>query len=102
MGFFLAYATGTIVAAGCSVWAVAIAVICVLAGVIVARVELKPFSRTLKEGAEVRRIVSRFHRELPNGTGWALPELIEAAVRTRQLEAAREAMLQLPKHTLGD
>ncbi len=38
--------------------------------------------------------------ETPNGTAWALPELIEAAVRNRQMEVAREAMEHLPKHML--
>ena len=40
--------------------------------------------------------------EIPNGTGWALPELIEAAVRSHQPDVAREALQHLTKHTLED
>ena len=36
------------------------------------------------------------------GTEWALPELIEAAVRTRQLDAAHDAMQRLTVHTLEE
>ena len=43
-----------------------------------------------------------YEMEFPNGTGWALAELIEAAARNRQPEVAREAMEQLAKHTLAD
>jgi DNA-binding CsgD family transcriptional regulator len=46
--------------------------------------------------------LAAYEMEIPNGTGWALPELIEAAVRSRRPEVAREAMEQLPKHTLED
>jgi DNA-binding CsgD family transcriptional regulator len=46
--------------------------------------------------------LAAYEMEIPNGTGWALVELIEAAVRNRQPEAARAAMEQLPKHTLED
>jgi DNA-binding CsgD family transcriptional regulator len=38
----------------------------------------------------------------PNQTGWALPEVIEGAVRSRQPEVALEAMQFLPEHTLDD
>lgn len=41
-----------------------------------------------------------YEMEVPNGTGWALIELVEAAVRSRQPEIAREAMRRLPEHTL--
>jgi DNA-binding CsgD family transcriptional regulator len=41
-----------------------------------------------------------FDMELPNSTGWSLVELIEAAVRSRQLELAQDAMSRLPPHTL--
>jgi DNA-binding CsgD family transcriptional regulator len=34
-------------------------------------------------------------------TGWALPDLIEAAVRSGQAETAREAMEQLCRHTIN-
>jgi DNA-binding CsgD family transcriptional regulator/tetratricopeptide (TPR) repeat protein len=43
-----------------------------------------------------------YEMEIPNGTGWALVELVEAAVRNRQPDVARDAMEQLPKHTLED
>ena len=43
-----------------------------------------------------------YEMEIPNGTGWALPELIEAAVRSRQPQAAQQAMQKLTDHTLGD
>jgi DNA-binding CsgD family transcriptional regulator len=43
-----------------------------------------------------------YEMEIPNGTGWSLAELIEAAVRSRQPEVARDAMTQLPKHTLDE
>jgi DNA-binding CsgD family transcriptional regulator len=46
--------------------------------------------------------LAAYEMEIPNGTGWALPEVIEAAVRNRQPGLAREAMEQLPKHTLGE
>ena len=46
--------------------------------------------------------LAAYEMEIPNGTGWALPEVIEAAVRNRQPDVAREAMEQLPKHTLSD
>ena len=38
--------------------------------------------------------------EVHNGTAWALPEVIEAAVRTRQPDVAENALAQLRKHTL--
>ena len=38
---------------------------------------------------------------IPIGTGWALPDLIEAAVRCGHQETAREAMEQLSKQTLA-
>jgi DNA-binding CsgD family transcriptional regulator len=44
--------------------------------------------------------LAAYEMEIPNGTGWALPEVIEAAVRSRQPDVAREAMRQLPKHAL--
>ena len=37
---------------------------------------------------------------IPITTGWALPDLIEAAVRSGQPETAREAMKQLSTHTI--
>jgi DNA-binding CsgD family transcriptional regulator len=46
--------------------------------------------------------VAAYEMDIPNGTGWALIELIEAAVRSRELEAAHAAMEQLPMHTLPD
>ena len=46
--------------------------------------------------------LAAYEMEIPNGTGWALPEVIEAAVRNRQPQVARDAMEQLPKHTLED
>lgn len=39
-----------------------------------------------------------YEMEVPNGTGWALIELIEAAVRCHEPEVAHEAMQRLPKH----
>jgi DNA-binding CsgD family transcriptional regulator len=44
--------------------------------------------------------LAAYDMEIPCGTGWALPEVIEAAVRNRQPEVALAAMEQLPKHTL--
>ena len=44
--------------------------------------------------------LAAYEMEVPNGTGWALIELIEAAVRSRQPKIASEAMLRLPEHTL--
>jgi DNA-binding CsgD family transcriptional regulator len=38
--------------------------------------------------------------EMPNGTGWALAELIEAAVRNQQPAVARAAMRRLAQHTV--
>ena len=38
---------------------------------------------------------------IPITTGWALPDLIEAAVRSSQPETAREAMEQLSRHTIN-
>jgi DNA-binding CsgD family transcriptional regulator len=43
-----------------------------------------------------------YEMEIPNGTGWALPEVIEAAVRSGQPETARTAMEHLCKHTLAE
>ena len=43
-----------------------------------------------------------YEMELPNITGSALCELIEAAVRNRRPQVALEAMEQLPKHTHDD
>jgi DNA-binding CsgD family transcriptional regulator/tetratricopeptide (TPR) repeat protein len=43
-----------------------------------------------------------YEMDMPNGTGWALPEVIEAAVRSGQPGAAREAMQHLSKHTLDE
>ena len=43
-----------------------------------------------------------YEMEIPNLTGWALPELIEAAVRNRQLDVAQNAVEDLAKHTLSD
>jgi DNA-binding CsgD family transcriptional regulator len=40
--------------------------------------------------------------EIPNGTGWALPEVVEAAVRSHRPEAARDALEHLTEHTLED
>jgi DNA-binding CsgD family transcriptional regulator len=42
-----------------------------------------------------------YEMEIPNGTGWALPEVIEAAVRSGQPEVARRAMEHLCEHTLA-
>ena len=44
--------------------------------------------------------LAAYEMEIPNGTGWGLVEVIEAAVRTRRPEVAREALEQLPRHTL--
>jgi DNA-binding CsgD family transcriptional regulator len=46
--------------------------------------------------------LAAYEMEIPNGTGWALVEVIEAAARSRQPDVARQAMEQLPKHTLED
>jgi DNA-binding CsgD family transcriptional regulator len=46
--------------------------------------------------------LAAYEMELPNGTGSALVEVIEAAVRNREPDVAREAMEQLPKHTFSD
>jgi len=46
--------------------------------------------------------LAAYEMEIPNGTGWALPEVIEAAMRDQQPEVAREAMEQLPKHLLSE
>jgi DNA-binding CsgD family transcriptional regulator len=43
-----------------------------------------------------------YEMETVTGTGWALPELIEAAVRSRQPEVAQQAMQRLRDHTLED
>ena len=50
--------------------------------------------------AQAAAELAAYEMEIPNGTGWALPELIEAAVRNRQPEVAQTAMEHLPKHTL--
>jgi len=42
-----------------------------------------------------------YEMKIPNGTGWALPELIEAAVRSRRPELALDAMERLPEHTIA-
>jgi DNA-binding CsgD family transcriptional regulator len=52
--------------------------------------------------AQAAAELAAYDMEIPNGTGWALPDVIEAAVRNRQPEVARHAMGELPKHTLGD
>jgi DNA-binding CsgD family transcriptional regulator len=44
--------------------------------------------------------LAAYEMELPNGTGLALPEVIEAAVRSHRPDAAEKAIEQLPKHTL--
>jgi DNA-binding CsgD family transcriptional regulator len=41
-----------------------------------------------------------YEMEIPNGTGWALPELIEAAVRSHQSQVAHQAMHRLTDHTI--
>ncbi len=46
--------------------------------------------------------LAAYEMEIPNGTGWALVEVIEAAVRNREPQVARDAMEQLPKHTLDE
>ena len=46
--------------------------------------------------------LAAYEMEIPNGTGWALVDVIEAAVRNREPQVARDAMEQLPKHTLDD
>jgi DNA-binding CsgD family transcriptional regulator len=43
-----------------------------------------------------------YEMEIPNGTGWALPELVEAAVRSHQPDVARAAARDLARHTLPD
>jgi DNA-binding CsgD family transcriptional regulator/tetratricopeptide (TPR) repeat protein len=43
-----------------------------------------------------------FDMEIPIGTAWALPDLIEAAVRCGQPETAHEAMDQLSRQTLAE
>jgi DNA-binding CsgD family transcriptional regulator len=40
--------------------------------------------------------------ELPDATGWALPELIEAAVRTHEPDVACDALQRLTRHTLPE
>jgi hypothetical protein len=40
--------------------------------------------------------------EMPTVTGWALPEVIEAAVRNRQPAVAESAIEHLSRHTLAD
>ena len=44
--------------------------------------------------------LAAYEMEVPNGTGWALPEVIESAVRSGQPGVAREAMEHLSKHTI--
>jgi DNA-binding CsgD family transcriptional regulator len=44
--------------------------------------------------------LAAYEMEIPNGTGWALPEVIEAAIRSGQPGVAREAMEHLSKHTV--
>jgi DNA-binding CsgD family transcriptional regulator/tetratricopeptide (TPR) repeat protein len=44
--------------------------------------------------------LAAYDMEMPNATGWALVEVIEAAVRSRQPGVARGAMQHLSKHTL--
>jgi DNA-binding CsgD family transcriptional regulator len=44
--------------------------------------------------------LAAYEMETPNGTGWALPELIEAAVRARRPEVARDAMRKLAEQTI--
>jgi DNA-binding CsgD family transcriptional regulator len=51
------------------------------------------------EAAEAARVAA-YEMTVPNGTGWALIELIEAAQRSRQPDVARDAMQRLPDHTL--
>jgi len=41
-----------------------------------------------------------YEMEVPNVTGWALIELVEAAVRSRQPARARDAPRQLSDHTI--
>src|SRR5262245_18763446 len=43
-----------------------------------------------------------FEMEIPDGTAWSLPEVIEAAVRDRRPEVAQRAMEQLPKYMLQE
>jgi DNA-binding CsgD family transcriptional regulator len=52
--------------------------------------------------AQAAAELAAYEMEVPNGTGWALVEVIEAAVRNRQPQVARDAMEELPKHTLDD
>jgi DNA-binding CsgD family transcriptional regulator len=52
--------------------------------------------------AQAAAQAAAYDMEIPNGTGWALPEVIEAAVRNRQPEVALEALELLEKHTLSD
>jgi hypothetical protein len=41
-----------------------------------------------------------YEMEVPNVTGWALIELVEAAVRSRQPARARDALRRLSDHTI--
>jgi DNA-binding CsgD family transcriptional regulator len=54
------------------------------------------------EDALVAAQLAAYDMDLPNVTGWALCELIEAAVRCWQPDLARDATEQLAKHTLPD
>jgi DNA-binding CsgD family transcriptional regulator len=52
--------------------------------------------------ARVAAELAAYEMEIPNMTGWALPELIEAAVRSHEPDIARAALEHLTKHTLAD
>ena len=54
----------------------------------------------LYQDAVVAAERAAYELDLPNGTGWALVELIEAAVRSGQPEVAHEAMARLSEHIL--
>ena len=45
--------------------------------------------------------LAAYEMEMPNGTGWALSELVEAAVRNRQPAIAHDAMQRLAQQTVA-
>jgi DNA-binding CsgD family transcriptional regulator len=46
--------------------------------------------------------LAAYEMDMPNATGWALPEVIEAAVKGEQPAVARAAMETLPNHTITE
>jgi DNA-binding CsgD family transcriptional regulator len=52
--------------------------------------------------AQAAAELAAYEMEIPNGTGWSLVEVIEAAARNRRPDVAGDAMERLPKHTLSD